>query len=272
MASKYCVFADTETTDLVCSPDRGEILSIGIVIADAATFEAVDKKEWFVKPSHIETASARALQVNGYTPAKWAAAGERPVAEVMREVVPWLRRGTFAGHNCPFDIDFIWITAQQLGLTGMPRKPTGTREFLDTIQFAMLLANDGTVPNLKLDALVEYFGFKRSGFHGALEDADLSRRAAQEIWRRFRLGIDAEKASLEMFKRPHVSMGSIVTGAIEPPKSVSNGAAHADNAPPTSGPVFFDASLVPPADAEAFSTRAPATVGGVPTSSSTPES
>lgn len=185
----YLVFTDVETTGLKAS--TCEILSIGIVIADAATLEAVDKKEWYLIPKHIELAHPKALEVNGYTAEKWAAAGERPAEEVFREIAPWLRRGQFAGHHCPFDIDFIWLTAERFGTPGFPKRPW---DFVDTKQLAKLLSCDGTIPNNKLDSLVAHYGFERSGYHGALEDADLSRRSAQAIYRQFKRGAYAKTA------------------------------------------------------------------------------
>lgn len=175
----YLIFTDTETTGL--DPIVNEVLSIGIQVCDAATFEVVAAREWYIKPERIETASPEGLKVNGYTPEKWAAAGERPGVEVFAEVLPWLQRGVFAGHNCPFDIDFIWQGAKRLGLDFGP-KPT---EFIDTRRLSELPYNAKLIRNNKLDSLVELFGFSRQGFHGALEDADLSRRSAQKIFEKY---------------------------------------------------------------------------------------
>jgi len=177
------VFTDVETTGL--DWNTCEILSVGIVVADAGDLSLIDKKEWYIKPERIELAHPKALEVNGYTAEKWASAGERPAAEVFAELPRWLRRGEFAGHHCPFDIDFIWGTAARLGVPGFPKRPW---DFTDTKQLAKLLSRDGTIPNNKLDSLVAYYGFGRGQYHGALEDADLSRRSAQAIYRQFRLG------------------------------------------------------------------------------------
>lgn len=175
----YLIFTDTETTGL--DPIVNEVLSIGIVICDAATFEVVAQREWYIQPERIETASPEALKINGYMPEKWAAAGERPGVEVFAEVLPWLQRGVFAGHNCPFDIDFLWEGAKRVGID-FGDKP---EEFIDTRHLSELLKNAKKVPNNKLDSLVTYFGFSRQGYHGALEDADLSRRSAQKIFEKY---------------------------------------------------------------------------------------
>src|SRR6478609_11686186 len=98
----YLVFTDTETTGL--DPVLNEVLSIGIQVCDAATFEVVAEREWYIRPECIETASEKALEVNGYTPEKWTSAGARPGTEVFAEVAEWMTKGVFAGHNCPFDI------------------------------------------------------------------------------------------------------------------------------------------------------------------------
>jgi DNA polymerase III alpha subunit (gram-positive type) len=175
----HLLFVDTETTGL--DPIENEVLSIGISLCDADTFEVVDRREWYIQPERIETASPKALEVNGYTPEKWAAAGERPGIEVFAEVAPWMERGVFAGHNCPFDIGFLWEAAKRLGIV-FPARPT---EFIDTRHLSELLYNARKIPNNKLDSLVAYFGFSRQGFHGALEDADLSRMSAQLIYAQY---------------------------------------------------------------------------------------
>lgn len=175
----HLLFVDTETTGL--DPIENEVISIGLVLCMADTFEVVAQREWYIKPERIETASPKALEVNGYTPEKWAAAGERPGVEVFAEVAPWLEEGVFAGHHCPFDIGFLWHGAARVGVA-FPPSPT---EYVDTRHLAMLLRNARKIPNNKLDALVAYYGFTRQGFHGALEDADLSRRSAQKIYEQY---------------------------------------------------------------------------------------
>lgn len=179
----HLVFTDTETTGLDAS--RHEIISVGVVVCDETTLDVVDKREWYIQPKMIELASPQALEVNGYTPEKWASAGERPAQEVFIELARYLRRGEFAGHNCPFDIEFIWATADRLRTPGFPRKPWS---FTDTRQLAKLLTRTKKIPNAKLDSLVAYYGFTRSAHHGALEDADLSRRVAQAIFAQFDRG------------------------------------------------------------------------------------
>lgn len=182
----HYVFTDVETTGLVANED--EILSIGIVICKVEDFSVVAENEWYVKPEHIETASPRALEVNGYTPEKWAANGERPLIEVLPEVARWLRRGEFAGHNCPFDVGFIWTHAARLATAGFPGKPWSP---LDTREWAKLLSGPGITPNNKLDALCDYYALPRGQYHGALEDAHLSRLAAKAMRDQFLRGGEA---------------------------------------------------------------------------------
>ena len=65
---KLCI-TDIETSSL--NPITGEILEIGFIIADSETFRIYGKFNFKCIPEHIETASKKALEVNGYDPKNW---------------------------------------------------------------------------------------------------------------------------------------------------------------------------------------------------------
>src|SRR5258708_781182 len=71
MTERPIAFTDLETTGL--SVIKHEIIEIGAVITNS-DLEVIDEVDLKVHPRHIETAQARALEINGYTPDKWVGA------------------------------------------------------------------------------------------------------------------------------------------------------------------------------------------------------
>ena len=70
----------------------------------------------------------------------------------------------------------------------VPGKPWSP---LDTREWAKLLSGPGITPNNKLDALCDYYALPRGQYHGALEDAHLSRLAAKAMRDQFLRGGEA---------------------------------------------------------------------------------
>lgn len=94
---------DVETTGL--NFRIHEILEIGLVLVRPDTLDIVDTFEIKVKPEHIETASQKALEVNGYKPEDWANAIS--LKEAMEKYAEKTRDAVFAAHNVTFDWGFM---------------------------------------------------------------------------------------------------------------------------------------------------------------------
>jgi DNA polymerase III epsilon subunit-like protein len=163
------IYVDTETTDTEEGPDKGELLEVAIVretISPPYTQRGEITDIWVrkIRPKHIETASAEALHVNGYTPETWANAV--PLEDVSDELVAKLRNATWIGHNPTFDRDFILSSLTRLGKT-----PRIQRRLIDTITMAYTAWGlDGEL-KLSLDVLREHLKLPTEGAHSALRDA-----------------------------------------------------------------------------------------------------
>ena len=65
------VFVDTETTGL--DHTKHEMLEIAIVVIENGEKTTIERK---IKPTNLETAQPKALEVNGYNEEEWAEAQE----------------------------------------------------------------------------------------------------------------------------------------------------------------------------------------------------
>jgi len=168
------LFLDVETSGL--SPKRHEILEVGAIRFDGPGCETSLSAR--VRPEHIETASARALEVCGYSPAKWAEAVPLSVAlRALRRLIkghdPYDDGAedscdTIGGHNVSFDLRFLraadprWVDPATV----------------DTMAIAKRLKAEGELEGASLDDLCRHLRIPRPRPHRALDDA----RAAALAW------------------------------------------------------------------------------------------
>lgn len=96
-------FTDLETTGLFAQ--RHEIIELGLVLVDQETLDVLDEMNVKVRPEHIETADAKALEVNGYKEEEWKDA--QPLDTVMREYAQKVPNAIPAGWNVQFDVKFL---------------------------------------------------------------------------------------------------------------------------------------------------------------------
>jgi len=98
LSQKPLIFLDLETSGL--DPQEHEILEICLmsVSGDVLFYSKI-------KPTHIETAQPKALEINGYSAEAWADAPT--FAEVAETVAGLLDGAVMAGHNPTFDIGFL---------------------------------------------------------------------------------------------------------------------------------------------------------------------
>jgi DNA polymerase III alpha subunit (gram-positive type) len=97
------VLADCETTGL--SPDKHEIIEIGLCIFDSVTFEIFDQWETKCKPIYPENGSPEAYKVNGFTEEEWE--GAPLLQHVLAELVERTQNCTFMAFNYHFDLSFL---------------------------------------------------------------------------------------------------------------------------------------------------------------------
>jgi len=171
------VFIDTETTGLDSS--RHELIEIAIIVVSQD-----GTKQWWHKriaPKHIATADPVALEINGYTPDKWADAPTfADIAEVLGIV---LDGGVLVGHNVAFDIDFVQRAFKRCNHR-VPRL-----RGVDTIALVHEHLTPLGCPGLGMDTVRQYLGWVRPTAHTASTDVydvytlyNLLVRAS--VWRR----------------------------------------------------------------------------------------
>lgn len=70
-ADRPLAITDIETTGLDSAVH--EIIELAVLVVDQSSFKVRDQYHTRVRPSHIKTAAARALEVAGYSPVAWRA-------------------------------------------------------------------------------------------------------------------------------------------------------------------------------------------------------
>jgi DNA polymerase-3 subunit epsilon len=114
-ADRPLAFTDVESTGLFA--DRHETIDIGLVLADQRTLEIIDRADLRVKPEHIETASPRALEINGYNQRDWADA--MSLGEAMAVYGPATQGAVFAAWNVTLDWSFIAAGFRKTGVENL---------------------------------------------------------------------------------------------------------------------------------------------------------
>lgn len=102
---------DLETTGLNGNTD--EIIEIGCIVFDTKTMEIIDTMDVKVTPEHIETASPRALEVNGYTQEAWEQAISLHAAMLL--LCEKTKGATLMAYNVTFDYSFLKTAFEQTG-------------------------------------------------------------------------------------------------------------------------------------------------------------
>jgi len=162
------VFLDTETTGL--DEMKHEIIEIALVGSDGETI-----LHTAVKPEHIETASPRALEVNGYNPGEWEPS---PLWEDIAEKVHReLQEVIVVGQNVSFDMRFVHRSLERY-FVAKGLSPDEVDEELgkigyhkiDTVTLAWEhLAHVG-IRSLSQWAICDVLGIVNPGEHSALHD------------------------------------------------------------------------------------------------------
>lgn len=106
---------DVETTGL--DPNVHEIIEIGLVLISQPGLQIVKSLDIKIKPTHIETATPRALEVNGYNAVDWVDAVDLKTA--MDQYAFITKDAIFCAHNVYFDLGFIQNAFQSTGIRNL---------------------------------------------------------------------------------------------------------------------------------------------------------
>ena len=151
------VFVDTETTGL--DHTKHEMLEIAIVVFENGEKTTIERK---IKPTNLETAQPKALEVNGYNEEEWAEAQEWD-KQMSLEFRDLIRGAMIVGHNPMFDLRFIEAACTRFGVR-LPLRPV-----FDTKCAAYLLGHN----RLGMDNIREQDeNMTKEGSHRALKDVE----------------------------------------------------------------------------------------------------
>lgn len=157
------VFFDTETTGL--SLLRHELIEIGYVKVKAKTFEFIEEGDIKIKPSRIESADPRALEVVGYNEAEWAHG--KDIKSALEEFLLHTKDAVLVGHCLPFDWMFLSKALEEKGLNA-----NFFYKGFDTFPLAWLLLKDNSkFEKYSLSELSKHFGIDQGQAHRAIDDA-----------------------------------------------------------------------------------------------------
>ena len=175
-------FIDTETTGL--DPINNEIIEIAIKIIDTEVIrtscrtDVVYEFEGKFKIRCMETASPKALEINGYNQEEWkdAYTWSKPACERLLER---LKGCVVVGHNVQFDVTFIRESLKRKGYPHRLAYP-----MIDTITLAHEHLQPIGLRSMKLDNIRKLMGWPMEGSHTALVDAETTRRLYHTLIRR----------------------------------------------------------------------------------------
>lgn len=163
---------DLETTGLNGNAD--EIIEIGCIVFDTKTMEILDTMDVKVLPEHIETASPRALEVNGYVEEAWVDAVT--LHQAIMTLSEKTRGTTLMAYNVTFDWSFLKTAFET---TGHPNEMDYHR--LDLLSIAWARLPHHKVSSWSLKTVCIYLGIApEPKVHRAIHGAE----AAYEVYRK----------------------------------------------------------------------------------------
>lgn len=170
----HIAVVDLETSRL--DHFAGEILEIGIVVADAETLSPLYELDLKVRPEHIKTADPESLRINGYRAEDWEDAVT--LADAMRQFSETVRNAEIAAWNIKFDWPFLAAALHAAG-----SKPSMSYHGRCIYTLARELLRAKHLASYSLNPAAAYLGLKEEPLpHRAINGA----RLATEVYRRLR--------------------------------------------------------------------------------------
>lgn len=181
------LFIDTETTGF--DPAKHEIIEIALidVVFEGGQLKIRSKFETKIKPARLDTASPKALEVNGYTEEGWKDAPTgNSIWPRIRAMIADCKRPIMAGHNVHFDLGFLRASWDRWSV----KPPALDYRTVDTYAYALPLMVSGKAPSMKLTDARDALGLDTGRAHSAMADAMASFELAQ--WALGRIGLEVE--------------------------------------------------------------------------------
>ncbi|PIR87078.1 MAG: hypothetical protein COU11_02510 [Candidatus Harrisonbacteria bacterium CG10_big_fil_rev_8_21_14_0_10_49_15] len=170
------VVVDTEFTSLEFM--KSELVEIGLVKLKAKTYEVIGEEDIKIKPTRIETASPKSLEIIGYSQEEWDRDGVS-LTEGLQRFLNYTDQCMLVAHNLPADWMVLRRAFEEVGL-----KENFYYKGLDT--FSLAFAKLGGVSSstgferYSLGELAKHFGVDEGQKHRAIDDA----RATAEIFKK----------------------------------------------------------------------------------------
>lgn len=163
---RLVAFVDVETTGL--SPDQHEIIDFACILETRTM--GPQEVSFKMKPEHLDRASPKALEVNGYTPEKWERGWSQ--SEGATAISQALKNAVLIGHNVRFDAGFLNTTLERHNI-----KERLDYHLVDTCTLAWEHLVPLGLDSLSLANVCKFLGVPPGG-HEALGDA----RACREVY------------------------------------------------------------------------------------------
>lgn len=163
MKKRDLVFMDLETTGLEANH---EIIEIGWLKVNQNDLTIIEEMNIKIKPTHIENADPKALEINKYNSNDWKdAISLLSALEIFTEKCQGC---VLTGYNFFYDWAWLYKAFFDNGAT----IPPFYYHKLDVLSMAFVLLNNiPNIENFSLNDMCNYFNIKRENAHSALFDA-----------------------------------------------------------------------------------------------------
>jgi len=156
------LFVDLETTGL--DLDTHEIVEVGCLLVDGKSLEIISEYSAKTKPTHVETATPKAIEISGYSPKTWNNA--KKLEDVLRDVSKMGKGALVAGWKVDFDWWFLERAFNEHNI-----KHDFDYHLIDVISLAYVyFRKKKHVKGLSLRKVAACFRIKMAKQHDALGD------------------------------------------------------------------------------------------------------
>lgn len=173
------LFVDTETTGL--DPTKHELLEVAAIRTSPDGGTILQTYEAKLFPLHLETAEAKALEINKYSAAEWTVEKCMKPEIVVDNLQRMAGNTVLVGQNVSFDEGFLSPLFTRLGM-----KPPWGYHKIDTVSLAWpLYFNNAELPGLSLEKLCKFLGVEAMPTHRAAADVEACRQVYLKLMERW---------------------------------------------------------------------------------------
>lgn len=176
MKDKILAFVDTETTGLDVSPTGAEVIEFTVILEKNG--KLIDKVTHRVKPSRIELAHPKALEINGYSEDDWKYAIDKETAGFIIEGLLCDNKNlVVVGHNVAFDKNGLNALLEECG-----SEKRVTHRVFDTQALVYEHLIDLGLKSTSLDSVRSFLGWSKDNAHTAEKDTEDCRKLFHKLY------------------------------------------------------------------------------------------